>query len=395
VTRLLLCSQPTDGGVGRHIRDLLAGLSDTAWDVVLCAPAVPSGVVVPVTHVPLDLGRALAPRADLAAAGRLSRIIRDLHPDIVHAHSSKAGALARLARVAHPATPVVYTPHGYAFAGHFSRSTERLLYRGVERALAPLGSRVVCVCEAEARLARSVGPPGRVRIVHNGIEPAGDGPIDRRIGELTLRGPVIGALTLLRPGKGLETLIDALPRVLASHPNVQVAICGEGPDLRALLARAEMRDVARAVHFLGPSSNPLAVLRAIDVFVHPSWAEAFPYVILEAMSVGRPIVASDVGGIGEALVDGESGMLVPKRDPDALSRALIGLLDDPARRAGLGERARQRADRRFALRTMIGRLLGVYDELVRSSPANDPNQDVSARIAAEQPPWPMAGSSAG
>jgi glycosyltransferase involved in cell wall biosynthesis len=210
---------------------------------------------------------------------------------------------------------------------------------------------------------------------------------------MSLRGPVIGALTLLRPGKGLETLIDALPRVLAAHPNAQVAICGDGPDLRALMARAQMRGVDHATYFLGPSSEPLAVLRAIDVFVHPSWAESFPYVILEAMSVGRAIVASEVGGIGEALVDGESGMLVRKGDFEGLSRTLIGLLDDPDRRTRMGETARLRVDR-FTLNAMIGRLIGVYDELMCSSPSSDAEQRICAPIV-EQPPRTAAGPQAG
>jgi glycosyltransferase involved in cell wall biosynthesis len=395
VTRLLLCTQPTDGGVGRHVRDLLNNLGGSGWEVVLCAPAVPSGVTAPVSHVPLDLGRALSPRDDLAAVARLSKIVQRVRPQIVHAHSSKAGAIARLARVSHPRTPVVYTPHGYAFAGYFSGGGERLLYRGIERALAPLSSRVVCVCEAEAELARSVGPSARVRIVHNGIEPAHDGPLDSRIEAISARGPVIGALSLLRPGKGLETLIDALVQVHASHPNAQLAIYGEGPDLQALLARARMRGVDRATHFLGPTADPMAALRAIDVFVHPSWAEAFPYVILEAMSAGRPIVASDVGGVREALVDGESGLLVPARDSGALARVLTGLLDDPRRGAEMGEMARQRAASQFTLSAMIDRLVDVYDELMRSAPREDPNHHAPVRVAAEQPPRPMTGSSRG
>ncbi len=297
------------------------------------------------------------------------RIIREERPDVIHAHSSKAGAVARLARFSHPRTPVVYTPHGYAFAGHFSRSAERLAYRGVERTLAPLASRTICVCEAEARLARSIGPSKRVRVVYNGIGPAQDGPVGRRIAELSRLGPVISALTLLRPGKGLETLIDAFPRVLVRHPTAQLAIVGDGPDLQALRAQTELRGVADAVHFLGSSTEPQAVLRGLDVFVHPSWAEAFPYVILEAMSLSRAIVASDIGGVGEAVVDGESGLLVPPRDDAALARAIVEMLDDPGRRAQIGATALARVGRQFTTSAMIDRLASVYDELVRSSPS--------------------------
>ena len=102
----------------------------------------------------------------------------------------------------------------------------------------------------------------------------------------------------------------------------------------------------------------------MDVFVHPSWAESFPYVVLEAMSVGRPIVASDVGGLGEAILDGSSGVLVPSRDTEALSRALIAMLDDPDRSEAMGAAARRRAEEQFSLQAMVDRLIRVYDELV-------------------------------
>jgi len=378
--RVLLCTQPTDGGVGRHVCDLIEGLTAKGEEAILCSPAIPRGLRQPVTHVRLDLRRAIAPRADLRALGRFVRIVAGLQPDVIHAHSSKAGAVARLARPFSPRIPVLYTPHGYAFAGHFNRPAERLAYHGVERALAPLASRVVCVCEAEARLARSVGPARRVRVIHNGIAPAPDGAVDPRVAELARGGPVVGALTLLRPGKGLETLIAAIPEVLARHADVKVAIVGDGPDLDALQARARALGVAHAVQFVGPSADPLGALRGMDVFVHPSWAEAFPYVVLEAMSLARPIVASDVGGIGEAIVDGESGVLIAARDERDLARALIGLLEDPSRRTRLGAAALHRVGQQFARSVMIDRLSDVYDEVVRSDPSS------SSSTSAGQPP---------
>lgn len=363
--RILLCHQPTDGGVGRHISDLVVGLSAEGHEVTLCSPEVPRGLRQPVDHVHLDLKRAIAPRDDLAALRQLVRITRSVRPDVIHAHSSKAGAIVRLAKVFSPRLPVVYTPHGYSFAGYFSRSAERSTYRAVERVLAPLADRVVCVCEAEAQLARSVGPASRVRVVHNGIDPAGDGAVDPRIAELSERGPVLGALTLLRPGKGLQTLIAALPSVLADHPNAQVAIVGDGPDLDELTAQAHTAGVSHAVHFLGPSDDPLSALRGMDVFVHPSWAESFPYVILEAMSLARPIVASRVGGIGEAIHDGESGLLTPPRDEQRLSQALRQMLESPSRAEQLGEAARRRVLARFTTTAMIDRLVDVYEQTLR------------------------------
>src|SRR6266566_672968 len=369
--RIMLCHQPTDGGVGRHIADLIDGLTGAGHELIVCSPALPGGVNASVRHVRLDLRRAVAPRADLAALARFARIVRDLRPELIHAHSSKAGAIARLARVMSPRTPVVYTPHGYAFASHFSRASERLLYKDIERALAPLATRVVCVCDAEARLARSIGPRGRVRVVHSGIAPPAPGGVAPQLAELGRRGPVIGALTLLRPGKGLQTLLAAAPLVLERHADVQLAIVGEGPDLEQLREQARALGVAGAVHFLGPTRDPTRELRGMDVFVHPSWAEAFPYAILEAMALGLPIVASDVGGIGDAIVHGESGLLTPPRDERALAKALAELLSDRQRAAKLGHAALARVSR-FTREGMIARLNGIYAEVVRPAAAVRP-----------------------
>jgi glycosyltransferase involved in cell wall biosynthesis len=182
----------------------------------------------------------------------------------------------------------------------------------------------------------------------------------------------VGALALLHRRKGLETLIDAIPQVLDRHPRARLVIVGEGPELEALRARTCARNVAHAVSFLGPTEEPLSALRGMEVFVHPSWAESFPYVILEAMSLGRPIVASDVGGVREAILDGESGLLVPARDAPALAGALNDLLDDRDRAARMGELARQRASRRFTLTTMTDGLADVYSEVAAPARAHHP-----------------------
>ncbi len=349
--------------------DLALGLQERGFSAILCGPSRPAGLPDSCAHIELDLRRSIAPRADPAAILGLARIVGRLRPALVHAHSSKAGAVVRLARALHPRTPVIYTPHGYAFAGHFSRELERFAYREIERALARLADRVLCVCEAEARLARTLGPAERVRVVHNGIEPAGAGAVDPRMAELAQGGPVVCALTLLRPGKGIETLIDALPGVLARHPRARVAIGGDGPDLQALRARAGALGVAEAVHFLGRSADPLSLLRGAQIFVHPSWAESFPYVILEAMSLGLAIVAGDVGGVGEALSDGHSAALVAPRDAGALARALIELLDDPARGERMGAAAKLRFEERFTRARMIEGVARVYEQAVRDTPA--------------------------
>ena len=384
MSRILLVHQPIDGGVGRHVLDIFEGLTERGYDVRLCGPAVPSaslqaGLDGPASvrnvsisavdrHVPLPMKRAIAPRSDLGVLGRYERIVRSLKPDLVHAHSSKAGAIARLGKLMHPRVPVFYTPHGYAFAGFFEHELERVAYREAELVLGPLTRRVVAVCQAEARLAASLLPARRVRVVYNGIEPDGGGPPDERVRALASRGPIICTVTQLRPGKGVETLIDALPAAHARHPEMQLVIVGDGPLRGALEAQAEGHGVGAAVHFLGEHANPAAVLRASDIFVLPSWAESFPYVILEAMSDGVPILATDVGGIAEAVLDGESGLLVSPRDHAELAGGLIALLDDAGLRARLAGAAGETVRRRFTRAGMIARLADVYEEVLSGVP---------------------------
>ncbi len=362
--RVLLVHQPIEGGVGRHVADLSSGLRSLGYEVITCGPAEPVQAPHGGRHVTLELERAVHPLRDASALRRYASIVKEIRPHVIHAHSSKAGAIVRLGRFAHPHVPVIYTPHGYSFAGFFTRGAERIAYRAVERGLAPLASRVVCVCEAEAQLARRLGPAGRVRVVYNGIEPAVPGAADARMAELRTRGPVICTLTQLRPGKGVETLIDASVALLEREPRAQVAIWGDGPELAALERRAQDRGVADALHFLGATTDARRVLRGADVFVLPSWAEAFPYVVLEAMSVQCPIVASDVGGVHEALGDGQAGRLVAPRQAGALADALIDVLDNPHLRASLGSAGGRRLAERFTRGTMVQAMTGVYHELV-------------------------------
>jgi glycosyltransferase involved in cell wall biosynthesis len=364
MARVLLLHQPVDGGVGRHVSDLARGLHAAGHDVVLCGPGLPIPVPEGCRHVSLGLKRAVAPRVDAAALRRLQGLVRGLAPDLIHAHSSKAGALGRLARTVRPGVPLVYSPHGYAFAGHFDRELERTAYRLIERGLAPLAGRVIAVCEAEARLARGVGPDGRVRVVYNGVTvPSEPVDVERRMSRLKAAGPVLCTLTQLRPGKGMETLLDAMPAILAAHPRAQLAVWGDGPDLSGLAARAQTLGIGASVHFLGSTERPLSVMAGADVFTFPSLAEAFPYVILEAMSVACPIVASDVGGIGEALGD-SAGVRVPAADPAALAAAVTRLLSDPEGARALGVAARQRVDQTFGVQKMLDETAQVYSELV-------------------------------
>ncbi len=166
--RVLLVSQPIDGGVFKHVSDLANALTGRGHEVVVATPLRSRPASLRAEVVPIPMTRGVAVADDTRAISTYVAAIRRVRPDVVHAHSSKAGVVARLARVALPSVPVIYTPHGYAFVGPFS-ARSRDVFRLVERALSPLATRVICVCDAEQRLAASVGARSRTRVVHNGI----------------------------------------------------------------------------------------------------------------------------------------------------------------------------------------------------------------------------------
>jgi glycosyltransferase involved in cell wall biosynthesis len=357
-----MLTQPTDGGVFEHVARLCAGLAARGHEPLVAGPfeEQPPGLEAEVVRI--GFVREIAPRADAAAAAATARVVRRVRPALVHAHSSKAGALARIARPAFVTTPLVYTPHGYAFAGHFESESERRRYRVAERALAPLASTVLCVCEAERRLAAQVGPERRTRMVHNGVpEPAPAAP-HPALEALRRRGPVVGVVTLLRQGKGIETLVDALPDVLAAHPDATVVVAGDGIERHPLADRARSRGVSQSLHLIGAIDGPMSLLAGADVFVSASWAESFPYNVLEAMAAGVPIVATDVGGTREAIEHDVTGLLVPARDAGALAEAIAELISDRERATRLAREARARQQREFTAQRMIDCTLEIYEE---------------------------------
>jgi glycosyltransferase involved in cell wall biosynthesis len=355
--------RPAIGGAFNHVADLSASLTEQSNEVIVCGPLGQRAGDLRAELIDLEIVRPVAPLRDLRAAAGFSRIVRAVRPDLIHAHGSKGSLVARLARPAAPKTPVVCTPHLYPFDNYFASRAQRSVYRAVERTLAPLATRVIGVCEAERRLAAQVGPAGRTRLVYNGIAPVERGAVHPTVEELRKGGPVIGALAEFRESKGLRTLVEAMPAVLARLPGARLAVAGDGeerPLLERLIGELGLGD---AVRLIGATDGPSPLLSGSDVFVNPAWAEAFPYTILEAMSLELPIVATDVGGSGEAVEDEVTGRLVPPHDASRLGEAIVALLADQAHARELGRAAGERYHERFTVERMVAGVRSVYAEL--------------------------------
>ena len=355
--------RPSKGGAFGHALRLSRELRERGYESAICGPHghLAGEVDVPIFHV--EIPRRPHPVHHPRAIARIGSVYRRFRPDVVHAHGSQGGVAARLARLARPRTPVVFTPHNFAFTNYFTSPLERGAYRGIELALAPLASRVLCVCEAERRVAERVGRAARVRVVYNGIEPLHPTPPAAELAELGAGGPLIGVVAELQPPKGVTTAVAAMPAVLERFPAANLAVAGDGVEREALERQIARLGIGDSVHLLGSTDGVAGLLTAADVCVQPGWSESFPYSVLEAMSLGLPIVATDVGGVGEAIEDGVTGRLVAAKDAGALGAAIVGLLEEPETAGRLGEAARERMMSRFRLDQMVEGTLGVYREV--------------------------------
>jgi glycosyltransferase involved in cell wall biosynthesis len=350
-TAVLEVLQPGDGGVAQHVLLLARGLRERGWDVEVAGspdnrtrPAL-AEAGVPFHELPLVRGPG---PADVPAARALRALDRGRRYAVVHGHSSKAGALVR-ATLSGARRRAVYTPHCFAFLA--DGYGPKLVYQAIEQALVLRSAAVVAVCEWERREAlRLRGSASRVRVIENGVDPCPTAEPDPALMSFKGNRPLAGMVAALRRQK------DPLTAVRAA---ALLARDGRLPGRLAIVGDGELRgDAEREIERLGVGSDVRVFpfggdvapyLSALDLFVLPSAWEALPLGVLEAMSCSLPVLATRVGGVPEAVRDGQTGWLVPPRD-------------QPRRRA-LGEAGRALWERRFSLRPMIERTEALYEEV--------------------------------
>jgi len=299
-----------------------------------------------------------APTKDCQALFQLARLVHLLKPDLLHAHSSKAGALGRLAaRLA--GVPSIFTAHGWAFARGVPR-IQRWMALPCEWIAARCCQKIIVVSEADYALgeSRGIAPHAGTVVIHNGIpdhpsraQPDGDSGQPARI----------ASVARFAPQKDQSTLLQALAGVPFDY---RLILVGDGPTRTHIESQAKALEISNQVEFLGARNDVAEILSRSHIFALTSHWEGFPLSILEAMRAGLPVLASSVGGVNEAVVDGETGFLVPRGDVAAVRDRLRQLLADPQLRSRMGAAGRRRFQQLFSLERMLEETVNVYREAV-------------------------------
>jgi glycosyltransferase involved in cell wall biosynthesis len=299
---------------------------------------------------------------DLNAAWQLSRVLRQLTPDIIHAHDPQAVAMAVTARAIwapSPRPPVVASHRIELRVGHSSFS--RWNRDEVDCFIANSEAiRERLVAEGISRL--------KTVVVHEGVdvEALARMPAANVHAALYLptHAPVVGNVAALVPHKGQHDLIEAAAIVVRAVPDARFAILGDGELRESLERQIREHHLERHVFLAGFRDDAPAMTRDFDVFVMSSIHEGMCTALVDAMAASRPAVATAVGGLPEVVADGETGFLVPPRDPEALASRIIELLTDDALRARMGAAALKRARAQFSVAQMVKATAAVYARLL-------------------------------
>lgn len=362
----------TDTNIGGAGRYLLYLLSQPAFEPHVVIVACPDGELqkrldaAGICRIPIS-GRDIS--HSLRLTREILRLVREEDPDVIHTHGCLSGRIAgRVARI-----PVVYTKHGQVrphlapgVAPPPTNPIRKLINRLATEALA---DRIVAVSAGVQReLVESGVKASMIATICNGIDLAAYSPKSktgsrRKSASQQKPGVLVGTVARLHSSKALDVFLDAARLVLAAEPSARFVIGGTGPEEERLKAKVRDLRMEPYVKMPGFVADVPEFLSKLDIYVLSSDHEGIGLAVLEAMAAGLPVVATAVGGVPEAVLDGVNGILIPPRQPKALAHAIVRLVVDPDMARTMGIAGRARAEELFDARVMAEKTVNVYRRL--------------------------------
>jgi glycosyltransferase involved in cell wall biosynthesis len=374
------------GGPALHVAYLSAGLKERGYDTTLVAGSLALGeesmagvaedLGVPIVTVP-DLHREISPLRDLRAVYHLAGLIRELRPQILHTHTAKAGTIGRLAAMlAGDATPpiVVHTFHGHVLRGYFGPLRSNF-FRLLERFLAARTTALVAV-SPEVRddlVALGIAPREKFTVVRLGIE------LEERVGSVDGNGRgremrrvlgiapdrfVVGWIGRMTGVKRTDDVLLAVRRLRDRGVDAVLCMVGDGPDRDDVERRAQELGIVRDSLFLGYQEEVAPFYAAFDALILPSANEGTPVSAIEALAGGRPVVATEVGGVPDVVRDGVDGFLVEPGDVETMADRLARLAADADLRRRMGEAGAASVRERYSVERLLEDMDALYRQLL-------------------------------
>lgn len=307
-------------------------------------------------------------RYDFLFLGKIGRLLKAERPDILHTHLPRADCAGAFAQIFYPNLVWLSTVHDIydqSWSGRWALPFLNLVWRRADR--------IVAISEAVKHWLvneRSVRNE-RVRVIHYGIEPKEffTSKVDFRHGWGLADKAIIGSIGRLEPRKNHQCLIAAMPQICKAVPNAILLIAGHDPWEYGATLRRQIDELGlgEKVRLIGFQNDVASFFNTLDVFAFPTKSEGFGQVIIEAMAMRKPVVASAISPLTEIAVDGETGLLVESGSPRAFADAIVQLIKDPLKRERMGLRGRKRVEKFFTAEKMAAQVSAVYEKLARCS----------------------------
>lgn len=358
---LHVLSDTNIGGAGRYLLNLLSQWDRNRFEVIIACPG--GGDLekeLRTTSLKVYALRGGESSFDINHAKQLIKIINKEDVDIVHTHASLSGRLA--GKIS--GCKVVLTRHSLTVGKN--NFAKRLLTCGISKVFT---HKIIAISRAvKINLIDTGVPADMIKIIHNGIDLSKFDKINptlRRELDICEDVPLVGIVARLVPEKGYEYAIKALPQVLKKIPNMYLVIVGEGPLRGPLEELCRNLGVEKNVIFLGFRREVEALVADFDVFVLPSVREGLGLSLLEAMAQGKPVVATEAGGIPEIVKNQNNGLLVAPGNEEALAESIIEILSSKERASFLGSQAKKTVFEKFSAKTMAYETMKIYEEVLR------------------------------
>lgn len=360
----LITRMDTIGGAQIHVKDISVGMKELGHTVILISgsgkniynamdeegiPHYQSKYLIRNLHV----------LQDIKAFLELRKILKSMRPDLIASHSSKAGIIGRLAGRS-LSIPTVFTAHGWSFTEGVSRK-KRIFYMGIEKCIGFVSDGIITVSEYDRKLAKSkkIVSADKLYTIHNGVH-----EIEHLVQTEQVNSSVMMIMVarFAKPKRQLA-LLKALQKLQLIDWTLRFA--GDGPLLLEAKDFVRKHGLQDRVQFLGNRQDISELLRESDLFILLSDWEGLPLSILEAMRSGLPIIASDVGGVKEAVTHSVNGYLIPKNDEEELLSRLSYLLSDSLLRREMGNESRRLYEEKFTFKQMLNETNRYYNRIIQ------------------------------